>query len=288
MDPETSGMTAPAPRTTRRRLAAVAKRVAAVVVVQLVVVFAGCADRLMLFPTRDPIAAGDDLERREVATADGALEIWIAHSQPGRPPDSYVLAFDGNGGRAEHCARDVAALFADRSVEIWAMNYPGFGGSSGGAELRSMAPSGLVAHDALVRTAGDAPVVVFGNSIGGTVALHVASQRPVAGVVLRSPPPLRRVILQRQGWWNLWLLAVPVALSVPGDLDAVDSASNVHAPCVFITGTADDIVPPSYQDHVFDAYAGPKRRVFTAGGHNDGLTRATIDEVRAATADFVK
>ena len=272
----------------RPTLRAVAKRGAAIVVLQLLVVFAGCADRLLLFPTRDAIPAGRDLERREIATPDGALEVWVAQSRPGLSPDTYVLAFDGNGGRAEYCARSVAALFADRSVEVWAMNYPGFGGSSGDAELSSMAPSGLAAHDALLRRTGGSPVVVYGNSIGGTVALHVAASRPVGGVVLQNPPPLRRLILQRHGWWNLWLIAIPVALSVPSDLDAVESAAQAHAPCVFVTGSADDMVPPSYQDRVFDAYAGPKHRLFTAAGHNDSLPRTTIDEIRAAAAQFIK
>jgi hypothetical protein len=40
----------------------------------------------------------------------------------------------------------------------------------------------------------------------------VAANRPCAGLVLTNPPPLRNMILQRFGWWNLWLLATPVAL----------------------------------------------------------------------------
>jgi pimeloyl-ACP methyl ester carboxylesterase len=130
--------------------------------------------------------------------------------------------------------------------------------------------------------------VVYGNSIGTTVALHVAASRPVAGTVLQNPPPLRRMILERHGWWNLWLIALPVALSVPGDLDSVASAESVRAPGVFVTSQDDDTIPPSYQDHVFEAYAGPKQRLFTAGGHNAAMSRETVEAIRAAVTEFLR
>lgn len=265
-----------------------ANRATAWLLVPLAGWFCGCASRLLLYPTREPLRIAEGLERREVAVPDGVVEVWVARSQPARPVDSYVLAFDGNGSRAEHCARLVASLFADRSIEVWAVNYPGYGGSSGDADLGTMAPSGLAAYDALVSVSAGRPVTIYGCSIGGTVALHVAAKRPVAGVLLMNPPPLRRMILQRHGWWNLWLLALPVALSVPGDLDVIDTATNVTAPCVFVTSNDDEVVPVPYQDRVFEAYRGPKQRIWQVGGHNDSPDRGTIDQIRAATAEFMK
>jgi len=265
-----------------------ARAVAVFLVVQMTVFFGGCANRLILFPSRGAVRGAEALERREIAVPAGVLEVWVARSRPAQPVTAYVLAFDGNASRAEFCAPYLASMFADRSVEIWAVNYPGYGGSSGDAELDAMAPSGLAAYDELARVSGGKPVAVYGNSIGTTVALHVAANRPVAGALLQNPPPLRRLILQRHGWWNLWLVAVPVALSVPAELDSVASAERVRVPGVFVTSKDDDTIPPSYQDHVFEAYAGPKRRIFTAGGHNDGAGSAAVEEIRAATAEWMR
>ena len=105
-------------------------------------------------------------------------------------------------------------MWNDRAVEIWGMNYPGFGGSAGPARLSKMGPSAVAAFDELERHAGDRPIVVYGASIGAAAALHVAASRPadIAGLILHNPPPLREMILRRFGWWNLWLLAGPVAL----------------------------------------------------------------------------
>jgi len=43
-------------------------------------------------------------------------------------------------------------------------------------------------------------------------ALSVAARRPVAGLVLQNPPPLRQLIMGHYGWWNLWLVAGAVVL----------------------------------------------------------------------------
>ena len=117
-------------------------------------------------------------------------------------------------------------MWNDRAVEIWGMNYPGFGGSTGPPRLARIGPAAVAAFDALRREAADAPIVAYGASIGATAALHVAASRPaeIAGLILHNPPPLREMILRQFGWWNLWLLAGPVALQIPRDLDSIANA----------------------------------------------------------------
>ncbi|MBL8768568.1 MAG: alpha/beta fold hydrolase [Planctomycetes bacterium] len=261
---------------------------AAIVVLQCAVYSCGAADALLLHPSRDPIGVALGVERREIAFGGGKLDTWVASSKRGAAPEAYVLAFDGNASRAEACASRVADLFDDRSVQVWAVNYPGYGASDGEAELDRLAPAALVAYDELVRVADGKPIFVYGNSMGATVALHVVTKRPVAMTVLQNPPPLRRLILWRHGWWNLWLLALPIALSLPGELDAVSSAETARVPAVFVTAEQDSIVPPSHQDVVYESYGGPKRRVFAPGGHNDRVDAATQESVRSAVREFVK
>src|SRR5439155_322749 len=156
-----------------------------------------------------------------------------------RRADSYILRFYGNADRAERWVAAEAEEWNDRAVEVWGMNYPGFGGSTGPARLSLLGPAALAAFDELKRHATNQPIVVFGASIGATAALHVAANRPAAGLILQNPPPLREIILRRFGWWNLWLLAGPVALQIPRDLDSVSSAKAIRTPanfsCVVLT-----------------------------------------------------
>jgi len=119
--------------------------------------------------------------------------------------------------------------------------------------------------------------VLFGASIGATAALHVAAQRPVTGLILHNPPPLYQMILRQFGWWNLWLLAGPMALQIPRDLDSISNAKAIHAPAIFLLAEKDEMVPPPFHRLVVDAYAGEKRVISLRGAyHNDPIEGAGL------------
>ena len=179
--------------------------------------FGHLPDHLILFPTRASVDAAGAV-RRTIPFENGELEIWTAQSghakQRGRA-DLFILRFYGNADRADRWPAVETGMWKDRAVEIWGMNYPGFGGSTGPARLARIGPAAIAAFDELqrqvtskiavespvpsgsssnpaLRTAHTtAPIVLFGTSIGATAALHVAAQRPIAGLILHNPPPLR-------------------------------------------------------------------------------------------------
>ncbi len=185
-------------------------------------------------------------------------------------PGAFVIEFGGNGSRAEYMIEYVAEQWGDRPVEVWSVNYPGYGQSAGSAKLVSIAPAALAVFDAARAKAGNRPIFICGHSIGTTAALYLAAHRPVAGLVLHNPPPLRQLIVGKYGWWNLWLAAGPVALGVPGELDSLANGRHATAPAIFILAGADRMVPPRFQQRVVEAYAGPKQLVRLAGAdHND-------------------
>src|SRR4029077_12407790 len=209
------------------RVLAKRRRLIAIAIVYLVVIFLGhLPDHLILFPTRAPIDAGGAV-RKTIPFQNGELEVWTAKSrraqEQGRA-DIFILRFYGNADRADRWAAAEAEMWGDRAVEIWGMNYPGFGGSTGPARLSRIGPAALTAFDELQRNANARPIVVFGASLGSAAALHIAASRPVSGLILHNPPPLRQMILRQFGWWNLWLLAGPVALQVSNDLDSIANA----------------------------------------------------------------
>jgi hypothetical protein len=263
-------------------------RLLAIGIVYFAVMFLGrLPDHLILFPTRTPINAGGAV-RKTVPFENGQLEVWIAQSQLARSkgnPDVYVLRFYGNADRAERWPVEEADMWSDRAVEIWGMNYPGFGGSTGPARLSKISPAALAAFDELKRHAGNTPIVPFGTSIGVTAALHVAASRPsgIAGLILQNPPPLREMILRRFGWWNLWLLAGPVALQIPKDLNSIANAKATHAPAIFLLAEHDEVVAPRYHRLVVDAYAGKKRVIPLPGAyHNDPIEGTALADLNNA------
>ena len=247
--------------------------------------FGGLPDHLILFPTRDRLDAHGAV-RRTVPFEQGELEFWTAKSlraQKSGRSEVYVLRFYGNADRAEHWVVAEAEMWNERAVEIWGVNYPGFGGSTGPAKLSRVGPAALCAFDELQRQANGRPVIIFGASLGTTAALHVAAHRKVSGLILHNPPALRQMILRSFGWWNLWLLAGPVALQIPRELDSIANAKACRAPAIFLLSEKDEVVAPRYHRLVADAYAGDKRLIALPGAlHNDPIEGAALADLHRA------
>lgn len=242
-------------------------------------------DRLILFPTTYRIDAGAAV-RKPIPFEGGELEVWTARSklaeQRGQP-DIYVLRFYGNADRADRWVADEAEMWNNRAVEVWGMNYPGFGDSTGPARLGRLGPAALAAFDALKQIAGERPIVVFGASLGTTTALHIAAQRKVAGLILHNPVALRQIILRQFGWWNLWLFAGPMAQKIPADLDSIANAKATRAPAIFLLAEKDEVIAPKFQRLVVEAYAGEKRVIpLTGARHNDPLEGAGVADFHNA------
>ena len=123
----------------------------AFVCLEMFIILYGCADELVLRPSRHQKDAGT-ARSQKIATAAGELEVYVDRSPAcgDAEPKAYVLEFCGNGTRAE----DVTAWLAgDRwkqfPVEIWCLNYPGYGQSEGKARLQDIPPAALMTYDRL-------------------------------------------------------------------------------------------------------------------------------------------
>ncbi len=242
-------------------------------------------DLLVLFPTTNRINAGAAI-RKSIPFQNGELEVWTARSAMARlrdQPEVFVLRFYGNADRADRWVALEAEMWNNRAVEVWGMNYPGFGGSSGPARLAKMGPAALTAFDELQKAAGTRPIVVYGASIGTTTALHIAANRKFAGLILHNPVAMRQIILRQFGWWNLWLFAGPMAQKIPRDLDSIANARTSHAPVIFLLSEKDEVIAPRFQRLVVEAYAGEKRIIPLSGaGHNDPIEGAGLADFHHA------
>jgi len=250
--------------------------------------FARLADRFVLRPSRNAIPASHKT-RHTVRVEGRQVEVWIERtdgraaptiipSVNGQPvpalpdgerapmpePQIFVLKFNGAGGRAERASIHPLDFWSDVPGEIWSANPPGYGASEGRASLLWLAPMGRAVLEELLTVAGRRPIVLTGNSLGTTVALHLAAHYAavpnLAALLLRNPPPLRQVIAGKFGWRTLGL-SLGVARQIPPDLDSVTNAARVKLPCVFMCAGCDRVVPPRFQQLIVNAYVGPKQVV---------------------------
>jgi len=231
-------------------------------------------DRLILRPTRYPLDA-DGKARRLVPLGGGHVEVWTQRT--GVPSadaaDLFVLKFPGTAGRAERSSAHPADAWPGLAVELWTVNPPGYGGSTGTASLRHTAAVADAVFEQLESQAAGRPIVVTGSSLGCVSALYLAARRTPAGLILRNPPPLREVMLARYGRWPLTPGVQWLARQVPAELCAIRNAALATAPAVLITAQQDRVVPPSCQQQIADAYGGPHQVLYLPqADHHTAMT----------------
>jgi hypothetical protein len=247
---------------------------------------AGCsADRLVLAPSTQPVRSRGTEVLAERPRG-GTLQLFARRSNGcdgGREPAAMVLVFGGNGDRAEWAVDTVVDEWGDLPVEVVAANYPGYGRSTGPAALSGVAAAAADAYDVVAARADGRPVFVQANSLGTAAALRVAAVRPVAGLVLQNPPPLRQLF----HWWfgplNLWLVTWPAAGQIPDDLDSLGNAARCRCPAVFLIAGGDLLVPPCFQRLAVRAYAGDRRVVdLPWAPHNARVAGAQMADLQTA------
>ena len=176
-----------------------------------------------------------------------------------------VLVCNGNGGDRSMRA-DLAAALTRLGLAVLLFDYRGYGGNPGAPTEEGLAAD---ARAALAYLAGRPEVdpervVYFGESLGAAVALRLATERPPAALVLRSPFASLVEVGRRH------YPVLPVSLLLRDRYDSAALAGRLAAPLLVVAGGRDRIVPASHSRRLFAAAPEPKRLVVLEGAdHND-------------------
>jgi uncharacterized protein len=200
----------------------------------------------------------------------GRIQLWREYSQQeeARRPEIRFLRFLGSRGRAEMATLDPADRLEGRAAEVWTLNPPGFGASSGPAELERYADCALAALDYMCASTA-VPLRVCGKSIGTSAALLAAAHGGPAGVVLRNVMPLRELLCRHHAFRSAGLSALVLAPAVTARLDCIANAAKAGVPALFVVSRDDRVSPPDYQRKVIEAYRGAATVLEVAGGHDE-------------------
>ncbi len=185
-----------------------------------------------------------------------------------------VLFFNGNGMTILHTDRFYRAPAAlGPSVTVY--DYRGYGFSRGTASLINFREDGLRAYDALVKTAPGGRVVVYGASMGTAVAAYVASQRPLAGLVLGMPIASAEEELpvygQLVGFTPTQLAMTTPSAEASSIFGETALVKRSNAPLLVLGGSDDNVVPVQQAREVFAASPSAKKKIVVVpgAGHND-------------------
>jgi len=232
--------------------------------------------RLLYFPSPGPVPPAASVlpgaEDVTFETADGLrLAGWFLPAPPGGPADRVgrarpaVLVCNGNGGDRSMRA-PLAAALSRMGLAVLLFDYRGYGGNPGHPTEEGLAADARAALGYLAGRPEVDPerVIYFGESLGAAVALRLATERPPAALVLRSPFASLAEVGRRH------YPVLPVSLLLRDRYDSAALAGRLDAPLLVVAGGRDQIVPAGHSRRLFEAAPQPKRLVVLDGaGHND-------------------
>lgn len=217
------------------------------------------AERYLMFrPSRFVVRTPDDLgvpfEQLFIDTPDGCrLSAW--HLRPDEPIGSVVY-FDGNSGNLG-ILTEILALLYRNGLEVLAVDYRGYGWSTGSPSEEGLYVDGLTAvryfREHLQRP--DLPLVYWGRSLGSCVATRAASLEPPDGLVLESAFPSLDSMMRYFPRFRPFRLFSRLQLDTASHLRAAQG----NAPVLFIHGDEDPVVPLEQGLTLYEQAPEPKQ-----------------------------
>ncbi len=225
-------------------------------------------NRLIFFPPRypegfaQPEAYGIHPEEIWLAASDGVKLNAYFLAAPDSP--KVLLWFHGN---AENIGMGLDHLkwLSRLGVNVMELDYRGYGKSEGSPSEAGVLRDADAAYLYLVENRKFLPkdVYLYGHSLGGAVAVDLASRRECGGLIVESSftsiPDMARHIYR-----------VPVAQFLPRSrFDSRAKISGIAAPVLVIHGTRDPVVPFEMGRHLYEAAHEPKTFLPVEGAQHD-------------------
>lgn len=225
-------------------------------------------DRLIFYPQAapgvPPHAADLAIGEVNIATPDGvSLRGWLAKPAAAAGALPLAIYFGGNAEEVSHMAALSGRL---PGWALLAVNYRGYGGNAGSPSERTLCSDALSVHEWAIGNPDfdSARIVAIGRSLGSGVAVYLAAERPLAGVILVTPYDSLRAVAQRHYPF------APVTLLLKHNFDSIGRAPRILAPVLMLAAQRDNVVPIGHARALFSKWAGPRTwREFANAGHND-------------------
>jgi len=224
--------------------------------------------RFLYRPVRDVsfTPADLDLDFEEVAfkSDDGmTLNGWFVATPK---PRATVLFCHGNGGNIMH-RLDTINLLQGMDLSCFVFDYRGYGKSEGKPSESGTYLDARAAYDWLTKTRGVPAdqVVIFGRSLGGSIAAHLAGRVASRGLVIES------TFTSFPDIGAKFYPYMPVRPFARYRYNTRDHLSRVRCPILVMHSPDDGLVPYEFGTQLFETANEPKQFVKLIGGHNDGF-----------------
>lgn len=185
---------------------------------------------------------------------------------PAESAEKTVLFCHGNGGNISHRI-DTIRIFHELGLNTFIFDYRGYGRSTGKPTEKGTYRDADTAWHYLVDSRGVLPgnIIVFGRSLGGSLAAWVTANHSPCAVILESSfisiPELGARLYP-------WL---PVRMLSRFKYATIPCLKEIRCPVLVVHSREDELVPFSHGQTIFEAAQEPKKFLVIEGTHNDGF-----------------
>jgi alpha-beta hydrolase superfamily lysophospholipase len=187
--------------------------------------------------------------------------LWLESSKP-RAGAPVLLYLHGARWNVEGSAGRMRRL-QDLGFAVLAIDYRGFGKSSPGLPSEDTAyEDARAAWDWLAQHQPGRPRYIFGHSLGGAVAIDLASrvddeQGTIVEGTFTSIPDVASSF--KWGW-------LPVGPFITQRFNSIDKVGKLGSPLLVVHGADDSLIRSDLGQRLYDAATGKKKFVLVEGG----------------------
>ena len=181
-------------------------------------------------------------------------------------PDSIckgvVLYFHGNRRNVIRYAR-FASHFTRKGYEVWMMDYPGFGKSTGKRSEQALYDDALTLYKMAISKYAADSIILYGKSLGTGIAAQLASIRDCRRLILETPYYSMDALSRH------YFFIYPVMPFSKYSIPTYKYFDFVRAPISIFHGTRDWVVPYKQAKQLKQVKEGIELITIEKGKHNN-------------------
>jgi fermentation-respiration switch protein FrsA (DUF1100 family) len=219
-------------------------------------------------PVRDvsytPEELGLDFENVVFKSGDGLeLNGWYV---PTENSGLTVLFCHGNGGNMMH-RLDSINILHNLGLSCFIFDYRGYGDSEGKPSEEGTYLDAIAAYNWLtkVRNVPASRIIIFGRSLGGSIAAQLAGKVDVGALIIESG------FTSYVDMGRKFYPYMPVRWFARYGYKTIDYIKDIRCPLLIIHSRSDEIVPFEFGLELYEVANEPKEFVEIFGSHNDGF-----------------
>jgi fermentation-respiration switch protein FrsA (DUF1100 family) len=176
--------------------------------------------------------------------------------------ETVLLFLHGNGGNISHRIEKIR-LLCHPEISSLMIDYHGYGWSHGVPSEEACYLDALASWEYLVQERHIDPkqIVLFGESLGGAVAIDLAVKKEVGAIILESTFTNIGLVIGR--------IVPGIKAHLKGRFDSLSKISKVRVPLLSLHGDEDEIVPYELGQQLFEAANEPKDFFTIPGAHHN-------------------